>query len=764
MRSAWSRIRARLPLDELPVLVMVLFLTLVVAQSTVVMGWVQRGSDVFLVVGALAVLTMSVLATIRRLPSAVALALGLVLAFAYAWYRNAAALVASHPHDAYGIPMPNTWFPKIAGGDQVDLTLFLFLGCVAFWIVGGWLAWCTIRWRKPLLGLAPAIAVFATNILNSKDEQNANTLYFLILTIALLLWTSYRTSLVSAVRSGLRLSSDSRWDFWETGVAATAVVMLLAIFVPPLTHDDQTVNVENGAFRSWAQFEVSLNHQVQQGRRGSAVFSQGFSTDAGLNGSLRRSEQVVFTYTLGGQYFGARYFRGVDLQLGGRPNQWAYLNNPFGFQTFVGKNSNFPYSDSNLQELNSASIQVRMIRPPSGAPAALFYPGQLVKTDRDVNAVESYRVAQGPTFGTVDKVDSAKPPTSAGNYKVTVEYSNPTEEELRAAGVKYPTWLPPYLAYPGLTNAPKSISTLKIKELADTVTAPFANNYDRATGIEAFLRTNYTYKLKLEPLRDGATDPLDFFLYTTKTGYCEYFATAMGDMLRAEGIPARLVSGFGAGTFDSRSKSYVVRESDAHTWVEAYFPGYGWIPFEPTPDGTYFPIQRAIAPNSCTRDTCATGSDLTTDIAGGTAKARGVRDSTGDVPEQAGGINGRSRQPYWLLIPFGLLLLCLVALFAAGRYLRPRDADQVWRRLARISRMAGFHGPPGETPSEFGRRLAAALPEAARPIRELSDSFVVAAYAPPEKAMTRGRDVVERWEQIRPHLVRRLVRRVTPAW
>ena len=211
-------------------------------------------------------------------------------------------------------------------------------------------------------------------------------------------------------------------------------------------------------------------------------------------------------------------------------------------------------------------------------------------------------------------------------------------------------------------------------------------------------------------------------------------------------------------------KTYVVRESDAHTWVEAYFPSYGWIPFEPTPDGSYFPIPRAAAPNSCTRDTCATGSDQTTDIAGGTARARGVRDATGDVPEQGGGINNRARPPYWLLFPFALLLLGALALFAAGRYLRPRTADQVWRRLATISRLTGLRGPPGETPSEVGRRLAAAIPEASRAIRELSDNFVVAAYGPPEKAKTRGRNVVEGWEQIRPHLVRRLVRRLTPAW
>src|SRR5260370_10515713 len=68
----------------------------------------------------------------------------------------------------------------------------------------------------------------------------------------------------------------------------------------------------------------------------------------------------------------------------------------------------------------------------------------------------------------------------------------------------------------------------------------------------------------------------------------------MGDMLRSLNIPTRLVNGFGPGAFDSATNSFVVKGEDAHTWVESYFPGYGWIPFEPTPDisGGYQPITR----------------------------------------------------------------------------------------------------------------------------------------------------------------------------
>jgi len=105
-----------------------------------------------------------------------------------------------------------------------------------------------------------------------------------------------------------------------------------------------------------------------------------------------------------------------------------------------------------------------------------------------------------------------------------------------------------------------------------------------------------------------------------------------------------------------------------------------------------------------------------------------------------------------------------LAFFVVSRYLRPRTPGAVWRRVAFLSRLAGEEGPAGETPSEVGRRLAAAFPEAAHPLREITDSFVVAAYAPGELAHRGATEVVDRWQQIRPHLVRRVVSRFRPAW
>jgi protein-glutamine gamma-glutamyltransferase len=121
----------------------------------------------------------------------------------------------------------------------------------------------------------------------------------------------------------------------------------------------------------------------------------------------------------------------------------------------------------------------------------------------------------------------------------------------------------------------------RIPELAHSVTAGVNNPYDQSLAVERYLRTNFAYTLNLTG-KTGA-DPLAHFLFETKAGHCEYFATAMAVMLRTLGIPSREVNGFLPGEYNDLGGDYIVRASDAHSWVEAYFPGSGWITFDPTP-------------------------------------------------------------------------------------------------------------------------------------------------------------------------------------
>jgi protein-glutamine gamma-glutamyltransferase len=121
----------------------------------------------------------------------------------------------------------------------------------------------------------------------------------------------------------------------------------------------------------------------------------------------------------------------------------------------------------------------------------------------------------------------------------------------------------------------------RIPELASQITAHAGNNYDKATAVERYLTTNYGYTLEMG--RFAPKDPLAYFLFERKQGHCEYFASSMAVMLRSLKIPARVVNGFRTGEFNDVTSQYVVRARNAHSWVEAYFPGYGWVDFDPTP-------------------------------------------------------------------------------------------------------------------------------------------------------------------------------------
>src|SRR5205085_10347687 len=122
---------------------------------------------------------------------------------------------------------------------------------------------------------------------------------------------------------------------------------------------------------------------------------------------------------------------------------------------------------------------------------------------------------------------------------------------------------------------------LRIQPLAQQITANSPSPYEKAAAIENYLRTQFGYTLQLPST--PVADPLAHFLFERKQGHCEYFAASMAVMLRSLGIPARLVNGFRTGEYNDVTGSYIIRARDAHSWVEAYFAGQGWIAFDPTP-------------------------------------------------------------------------------------------------------------------------------------------------------------------------------------
>ncbi len=205
----------------------------------------------------------------------------------------------------------------------------------------------------------------------------------------------------------------------------------------------------------------------------------------------------------------------------------------------------------------------------------LFAAQRLVKLRADVSKIHITRDTGDDPAEASNAVfaDSLRGRTS---YTAFSDISSPSEEDLRAdsSNIYSPRIEQLYLQKP-LRLDPR------IGRLAREITHGASTPYDKARAIESYLKSNFGYTLNLKPTEG---DPLAEFLFEVREGHCEYFATAMAIMLRTLNIPARIVNGFQMGEYNDVNDVFTVRERDAHSWVEVYFPQTdSWVEFDPTP-------------------------------------------------------------------------------------------------------------------------------------------------------------------------------------
>ncbi|HEX7295483.1 MAG TPA: DUF3488 and transglutaminase-like domain-containing protein [Pyrinomonadaceae bacterium] len=174
-------------------------------------------------------------------------------------------------------------------------------------------------------------------------------------------------------------------------------------------------------------------------------------------------------------------------------------------------------------------------------------------------------------------------------YKAISDTNDPSPDQLRHDRVRYPEEYERYRQFPASLDP-------RISEFAKATVIKWnaATRYDAAKAIETELRTNFGYSLQMKA---GGPDPLADFLFNVKAGHCEYFSTAMAVMLRTRGVAARVVNGFLPGEYNETAGAYTVRQSDAHSWVEVYFPETNsWVTFDPTPAaGRTGPLRTGLA-------------------------------------------------------------------------------------------------------------------------------------------------------------------------
>jgi protein-glutamine gamma-glutamyltransferase len=277
----------------------------------------------------------------------------------------------------------------------------------------------------------------------------------------------------------------------------------------------------------------------------------------------------------------------------------------------------------------------------------------------------------------------------------------------------------------------------RIPPLAAQITRSAKTDYDKAAQIEQYLRTNFGYTLQLPQTQ--VKDPIGNFLFERKQGHCEYFASSMAVMLRSLGIPSRVVTGFRSDEFNDITESYVVRAKDAHAWVEAYFPGFGWQMFDPTPAGTASGTRHGWARLALYVDAMSSfwrewivSYDASHQFTLGQAAVTGSRNLWTDSRKWArhkyASMLRWARQKQdrvehsparWALA--GLAIALILALLAnVGRIIRavqekwvsahperaPEQAASIWyERMTRMLSRKGLRRSKGQTAQEFVRRI-----------------------------------------------------------
>lgn len=373
--------------------------------------------------------------------------------------------------------------------------------------------------------------------------------------------------------------------------------------------------------------------------------------------------------------------------------------------------------------------------------------------DGDGRATTIYATGWLPNYDDVDSIAVDSMPEKGSTYEVTGVESTASADELNQAGVGYPSYVTDrYLELPNTV-------TRETRQLARNIAGGGATPFEIASDIETYLRNTYGYDESIAGPSNGR-DAVDYFLFQEKKGYCEYFASAMVVMLRELNVPSRVVAGFREVPFDQEAGGYLYTEKQAHTWVEVYFPGYGWIPFEPTPGVA--PFDHDNPPPTPPAETPTPEAEGLTPVA-----TTEIEPTPTPMVAQVANTNsddgdGGASTPEIVLIAsavasvlLGILIIAMVKVRQAAIL----PGERLYRRLVRASRRAGVTATAATTPRELAVRLGDSIPTTKPHSDTIAHLYRKELYG--RQALTPDdRDLGERaWKSLRGTLSMRWLRK-----
>ena len=464
---------------------------------------------------------------------------------------------------------------ELFSGRAVEDQFFvMMLLCIPYWFASLYGGFQLTRRASFLASVLPnGILMFLIHIYHYTTRDYTWMIgAYVFLALLLLSRQKYQLDRRKWQQERVQVSSESSFDISNTTVVIAAALVLLAWGVPyvlPSTAEGrelwQNTSRELISGDRFEKIFASVNKESQPKPRN-------FQTEMALGVRVPQSDLVVFQVFVpsAANEFPRLYWRGQIFDHY-EDERWVTSG-----QTEVRKESeggDFDVADLENRKRLGFTFDVFV-----DGQILLYTPAQPVWVNHNSIVLHSNIPANTEAEDPILDIMAlrASPSLEAGDiYRASALIADPIIPELQEAGQEYPEWVTEkYL------QLPQDFSP-RIRDLAAQITEPYDNPYDKTKAVTDYLRENITYTTTIS-FPDESVDQLEYFLFDSKRGFCNYSASAEVLMLRSVGIPARLAVGYAQGEPNLQDSIYIVRERDLHAWPEVYFPGYGWIEFEPT--------------------------------------------------------------------------------------------------------------------------------------------------------------------------------------
>lgn len=612
----------------------------------------------------------------------------------------------------------------VLGTRSTESSIFLLIMGAVVWGAGLFCAITVFRRHRPLPAIVLAGTLLLLNVLLTTREQYLHLLVFAAAALLLAVRLNLREQADGWRVRGTRNVSEISASFMRGGAVLVAVAVIASSFLAANASSAPLAR----AWSTWDDDLLSIGYTINRWLGGVTGTARGpnvlFTPSQTIRDFWQSSSEEVFSATvsdgIGRRWRGATYdsFDGRSWQQLDRQAKLIQA----GDLLFAG-------TPEAVARAGRAEITVQVMPIDYGgdvfvAPAQPLDVSQ--PTELTTRGADGAFVSGSLTYG-------IEPGVSYSVTSLVRAEGALTATRLASAGTEYPEWVKPYLDI-----RPDSMGDAVADTAAKIVAGlPSAKRdpYHVALAIQDYLYSSGGFSYTTDIRGECAGEPLLDCFVRIKKGYCEYFATAMVMMLRAQGVPARYVLGYLPGQ-QQEDRSWRVTRGAAHAWVEVYFPNYGWVEFDPTPGNTENGQEPTRLPIGDPPPQGSPGPDnpdpqgpdnLDNDCPFNEKTCVDV--DRGQGPTGAPAAPGGGGPPQPLLIA-ALLVLVATALGAwiAWRRIPSTQPELAYSGITRLASRLGYAPRPSQTTYEYAARLADLVPVARPDLELLATAKVEAVY------------------------------------